>query len=306
MITNYLILFIKAITPIDVRFTDELHYGRRIINNSIEPNSHNAVQQTNDIANTNNVLLLGMTRLQLDTNNWDVHDVINSSTMKCIDITYQRDLGRIVRMEKLNCGLTCYSVSLQTGVNTHKDRHLNFNMNSRSFVDSLVNKFSNVHFFQICLDYFWSPLAWQTERWTVGLMDNIIALANQQILRRSNAWQDDFSNGSVMLPFSFHIVQLMLLRKNHLEKYYKINYLSNQKDMSYNLLWKSTSTIEDTVMGIFFGKKNAQENEYCQLTLAQVSQGSILDGLDRDTVMNYIRTIPSLDRVRFICFTLHT
>ena len=86
---------------------------------------------------TKNILLLGMTRLQLDTNQWDINDIVNNTVMKGIDKIYQRDLARIVWMEKDIEGLRCFTVSIQNGINAHKDLHLNCNMNSRTFHTSI-------------------------------------------------------------------------------------------------------------------------------------------------------------------------
>ena len=255
---------------------------------------------------TKNILLLGMTRLQLDTNQWDINDIINNNTMKRIDKIYQRDLARIVRMEKDIKGLRCFSVSIQNGINAHKDLHLNCNMNSRSFHASIRQKFNNITFFQICLDYFWSPTSWQQDHWNVGLIDNIIHFATEKIIQRNNEMPNDSSNGSVVLPFTYHIVQLVLLRKDEIERHYNIKYLTTQNDMAFNLLWKSTITIDECAMVKYFDKELHQEEEYCKLSISQLSQGPVIEGLDRERVSRYIKSIPDLQHVRFVCLTLHT
>ena len=252
-----------------------------------------------------NILLLGMTRLHLDTNQWDINDIVNNTVMKGIDKIYQRDLARIVRMEKDIKGLRCFTVSIQNGINAHKDLHLNCNMNSRTFHTSIKQKFNNISFFQICLDYFWSPTSWQQDHWNVGLIDNIIRFATEKIIQRSDEMPNDSSNGSVVLPFTYHIVQLVLLRKDEIERHYNIKYLTTQNDMAFNLLWKSTITIDECAMVKYFDKELHQEEEYCKLSRSQLSQGSLIEGLDRERVSRYIMSIADLQNVRFVCLTLH-
>ena len=135
-------------------------------------------------------------------------------------------------------------------------------------------------------------------------MDNIIGFATEKLIQRSDVLPDDYSNGSVILPFSYHIVQLLLLRKNDIESHYNIKYLSTPEDMSYNLLWKCTTTIDNYTMNHHFQKELHQEEVYCKISMSQLSQGTVIPGLDRERVLSYIKTIPSLQSVRFICLKL--
>ena len=113
-----------------------------------------------------------------------------------------RDLVRILSLEQqYNCD--CYTISLVTGSRYRSDRHLRVDFTCPSFIRQLKEKFLNISFNEIFLDYFWIPGGtWQIEHWKdTFFKQNIPNFLGQNIL---------CPGGSIFLPFTLYILKCIV------------------------------------------------------------------------------------------------
>ena len=200
-----------------------------------------------------NVLLLAMSRPDIQTSERNLESILNLVKDKSISMMDGRDMYRIIKTEK-QFNVRCYTVSLEQNNVAYADSHMSYDCSNKMFISKLREKFVGIQFQQIIFDWFWFPLSWFQDRFHRRFFSTtLIEFATRNIL-----------TGTIYFPFNVFFIENIVCHRDLIEQHYKICMLkTHSKRQSY--LWKSTMDIEHHTLQQL-GKEPNQEKMYSRIT----------------------------------------
>jgi len=214
-----------------------------------------------------------------------------------------RDLVRC-RMVETCCGVDVITVSLEAAALYRRDRHLDADFNSRRFVSQLRRLVGNRCFYQVVLDYFWIPSAWNERHWRRYFFDRVLVeLATSGLLcekeRPSTASTNRYGRGAIYLPFCLHCFQEVVSLSDKLCKYFDVSFL-RKGELDEIMLWSATQQIDQGVMQLVFGKQLDQEELYCKVTVPQLKAFSDDRYVTQRRLLDVAKSLEGISDIRFI------
>jgi len=187
-----------------------------------------------------------------------------------------RDMWRILAVEEqYGCEVYTNAYMSHEPKRYSAERHFQHDWNLRYLCESL-QKGQHV-FEQICLDYFWLQPGWQSSRMTDGMITTtIIDFAKKNLLRLGC---------KMVLPFTTHILGLVLQNKDLVNEYYEIQYRLNNKTDDL-VLYTGTCSLDMKKMASIFEKDlEGQARQYLSHSNLSVKQSLAHDPKQRDSFM---------------------
>jgi hypothetical protein len=173
--------------------------------------------------------------------------------LKTVQSQNGRDMWRMLKVEEdYNCEVHTVGKAVSLDEDRYsKARHSEYNWNSRKLCQGLKGHV----FHQICVDYFWLPMGtWQEDNITQGFITNtIMGFAVDKLIE---------PGCMVVLPFTPHILGLVLSHEQQLRAHYDIEWRAagNTSDL---VLYTSTAGLDEKLMRNVFEKDlKWQEAQY--------------------------------------------
>jgi len=238
----------------------------------------------------------------------DVDKTVKLVVRKILTEMDGRDLARCLSLEKSD-EWESYCVSLESGSQYSRMKHLSANFNKHNFVKQLnemwgtnsalsfsqcsegggrkVRKFS-----QVILDYYWIPTgSWAMQHWKRSFF-----LTTIPQFVTMNVLEDD---GVVYLPFCMQCFNQLVSCLEEIAACYNIHLLY-KGELEEVSLWKTTQNIDANVMQHVFGKALDQEEQYCKLTLGDLRSGGDDEFVCKNDIIKCYERIDQPEEVRYL------
>ena len=170
-----------------------------------------------------------------------------------------RDKARIACLR--DAGFDCFCVSKGNKDGNDESMHYYGDFCDRKFVDELREKLVGKHPVQICVDWVWCPIGWDTTHYLKPqfftktlpniasvLCSNAIEIEanNRRITWKRKKDRNDIPSGVIFLPFTLGILAELFKPLVEVERKYTISYLDREQLMVEHPMYAATASIPDS------------------------------------------------------------
>ena len=197
-----------------------------------------------------------------------------------------RDKARIVRLH--DAGFDCFCVSKSNKDENDESKHYYGDFCDRKFVQELRGKLQQQHPVQVCVDWVWCPIGWDTTHYlkpqfftkTLPDIESVLCsdaieveANNQRITRKRRKDEKVIPSGVIFLPFTLGVVAELFKALVVVERKYTVSYLDREQLMVEHPMFATTASIPDSDMKLL-NKETRPEDGYATELFKNIDAGA--------------------------------